>query len=197
MYLSYDISTSTIGEALFNENGKLLRLNYLSLKNKDGVEKEVRFLDKADEFKFYVKEVLKPYLEKLFKDKKIEGIFIEEPLLTSTDPKTAALLNKFNGICSYKLKEEFGLFPEYISVHEARTIFCPELVVYKKNKATLSWPKNIDKKEYIWKKVSEKEKNIEWEYNRKQQLKTENFDMSDAYVVGVSKLFEKGVIKKI
>src|SRR5690606_30542191 len=122
---------------------------------------------------------------KKFPGQEIKGIFIEEALITSSNPNTAAMLNKFNGMCSYNIYEVFKIMPQFITVHEARTLFCPELVTYKKGVPTLSFPKNIDKKEYLWKKVDKMENgNIEWEYDKNKKLKKENFDMSDAYVVG-------------
>jgi hypothetical protein len=41
--------------------------------------------------------------------------------------------------------------------------------------------KDIDKKEIIWKKVSDKEPQITWLYTRNNTLKKECFDMSDSY----------------
>lgn len=184
MYLAYDISTSTIGEAVFTSEGKLARLSHLKLKNRKEVEPGHRFLDKAATFREYVSQQIVDRFSDSLAHEGIEAIFIEEPLITSNNPNTAALLHKFNGVCSHILYETFGVLPTFISVHEARKLFCPELIRYKRGKEVLSFPDEIDKKEYLWRKVDKMERGIEWEYNRNQQLKKECFDMSDAYVVG-------------
>ena len=66
---------------------------------------------------------------------------------------------------------------------EERDIW-PELVQKNdKDKYVLfgGLPKTIDKKEIVWKRVSDKEPQINWLYTRNNTLKKECFDMADSY----------------
>ena len=95
------------------------------------------------------------------------------------------------------------IVPEYISSYEARQYSFPELMSIRKdgkneqqyptakiikeikdNKLVLfgGYPWNIDKKIVIQGKVAELFPNIEWIYDKKGELKKENFDATDAYV---------------
>ena len=96
-----------------------------------------------------------------------------------------------------------GIIPDYISSYDARKYSFPNLMairkhnkkgeIYdtkkilnaiKKNNLTLfgSYPWDVDKKQIIWDNVSKLFPNIEWLYNKKGELKKENFDATDAYV---------------
>lgn len=78
-------------------------------------------------------------------------------------------LHKDFKVWAAKLDESLGLKPH---IEVEKTIFSPT--------------KDLDIKEYIWQKVSKAETGIVWIYNKKGFLESENFDMSDAYVVGKS-----------
>jgi hypothetical protein len=190
--LAFDLSTSKVGIALFDEAGQLMELKHLLLKISTKVPKKERLFDKADSFRIFVEE-MRDRIQTEY-EAQIANVFIEEPLLASNNQFTAMMLQKFNGMCSYILDQVFGVIPEFISVHDARKLFCPELVHLKKRKGkiveVLSFPKDIDKKEYIWKKVdiAEKDKKIEWVYKNNGELKDESYDMSDSYCVGVAGL---------
>ena len=92
----------------------------------------------------------------------------------------------------------FGIIPIKISVYGSRKLFCPELIKLKKKKGkmeeVLSFPKDIDKKHYLWEKVSKLQPEINWFYTRNNTLKSTSYDMSDAYVVGVAGLIGLGII---
>ena len=96
-----------------------------------------------------------------------------------------------------------GVVPEYISSYDARKYSFPSLMavrkhnkkgeIYdskkiinsiKKENLTLfgAYAWDIDKKQIIWDKVSKIFPNIEWLYDKKGELKKENFDATDAYV---------------
>ncbi len=197
---SLDISTTNVGSALWNKDGKLIELKHLALKIKKDITTEFRDLVKANLFKDYCIE----YKEKILSEfgGKIEHVFVEAPL--SNTPKninTTALLLGFNGMARYILLDVFGFYPEKITVYEGRKIFCPELVHQKKRKGeiveVLSFPEAYkkEKKLYIWKKVNKLEPQIEWFYTRNNTLKTTNFDMTDSYVVGYAGLKKLGIIK--
>lgn len=195
---SLDISTTNVGAALWDENGKLVELKHLELKVDSSIPQEERILVKADIFAKYICEYEKRVKERY--GAKIENVFVEAPF--SNTPKninTTAMLLGFNGIARYILYKQFGKQPYLITVYQSRKIFCPELVktTKKRNgeiKETLSFPKGVDKKEYIWKKVSKLEPNIQWFYTRNNTLKSSSFDMSDAYCVGYSGLKVFGII---
>jgi hypothetical protein len=196
-YIGLDISTTNIGLALFNEGGSLVELKHLKLKTDSKTTPENdRYLIKGDEFYKFLTSY-KDHIKETYQAE-VKTIFVEEPLMMSNNQFTSALLQKFNGVCCYIIKSIFSLYPEMISVHESRTLFCPEFVKHKTVKGklikTLSFPKDIDKKEYIWKKVASMEKDIQWIYNKKGEIANENYDMSDAYCVGVAKLKEKGIL---
>ena len=52
------------------------------------------------------------------------------------------------------------------------------------------------KKQYIWEKVANLEKQIEWFYNKNETLKDMNYDMSDSFVVSIAGLITLGIISK-
>ena len=199
---SLDISTTNVGAALWDENGNLKELKHLELTVDKIIPPEERILLKADIFAIYISNFKKRVLETY--GAVIENVFIEAPF--SNTPKninTTAMLLGFNGIARYIVYKEFGKQPYMITVHQSRKLFCPELVkvkiVKKRNgtverKETLSFPKNIDKKMYIWKRVCELEPTIEWFYTRNNTLKSSSFDMSDAYCVGMAGLKVKEII---
>lgn len=200
-YLSFDISTTNVGVAVWDGNGKLLELKHLELKVDKDVPVEDRILKKADDFKEYVVDFKKYIEEEYYLD--LLGIFIEAPLSsTPVNINTTAMLLAFNGITRYILYKIFEIEPALISVHEWRSIFCSEFIKTKKVKGkiknTLSFPKGWkggEKKEYIRQKVSKLHPDIKWEYTRNNTLKSSSYDMSDAYGVGYASLKILEIIK--
>jgi hypothetical protein len=197
---SLDISTTNIGSALWDSNGKLIELKHLELKLGKDVSIEERDIHKAEIFRKYVQEFKERILKEL--NGEVVHIVVEEPLGGSVNPSTAALLFGFNGVCRYILYTIFDILPKKISVHDSRKIFCHELVKvsYKKGESveTLSFPEKYkkDKKLYIWEKVCKLEPQIEWFYKKDtQEPKDICFDMSDAYCVGYAGLKQLGIIK--
>jgi hypothetical protein len=198
LYWALDVSTTNIGMALFDSAGNLLELKHLQLKIKRVEIPLDRLINKVDLFRDYIFGYIE-LIEKKYNGK-IAKIYIEEPLKGSKNINTAILLQKFNGMVCYLLYEILKIYPSEISVNESRKIFCPELVVKTFNKKknimieVLSFPKNIDKKDYIWKRVADVEKGIQWIYDRNSKLKDESYDMSDAYCVGYSSMKRDGII---
>jgi len=187
-----------VGMALWDDNGKLLELKHLELKVDKTIPEEDRYIYKAELFKTYISD-----FENRIRHEYgaiIENIFVEAPLSnTPVNINTTAKLLAFNGIACYVLYEKFKITPYLISVHQTRKLFCPELVNISKKrngviKETLSFPKNVDKKLYVWEKVSKIEPDIEWFYTRNSTLKNGSFDMSDAYAVGVAGLITLDVL---
>ena len=197
---SLDISTTNIGSALWNANGKLIELKHLELKTDKNVGVEDRDIHKAEIFKKYVLEYKERILNEL--NGEIIHIIVEEPLGGSNNQNTVSLLFGFNGICRYILYTIFNIYPKKISVYDSRKLFCNELVriSFKKGERieTLSFPPEYikEKKLYIWKKVCKLEPQIEWFYKKgTNEPKDMCFDMSDSYAVGFAGQKILGIIK--
>lgn len=197
--LGLDISTTTIGIALFEDlggQGQLKVLEHISpkIKKKDASNIEKIFI-KAD---LFYDAFMDRYIEY-----NVTKIIIEEPLLRSNNVNTVATLLRFNGILSKMLFDKFGIIPEYISSYDSRKYAFPQLMgkkdvnskgkklteaAFKKKEPTLfgAYPSDIDKKRVIWDLVNEVEPSIEWLFNKKGELIKENYDMSDAFVVALA-----------
>ena len=187
VFVSFDISTSCIGVSIFNENFELTSVKALKMTTNKDCQDDPEII-KGDGFKKFVEE-LKIY--------EIIDIFVEEPLVKSNNVYTVNKLLKFNGICSYILRDVLGIIPKFMSVDEVRRIFCPEMTEYdaKKNKFTLKFKsRKIDPKTYIFEKISKDYENISWLFNKNGKLKTENFDITDSIALAKSsfkKYYEK------
>jgi hypothetical protein len=198
---SLDISTTNIGFALWDSNGKLIELKHLELKTDKNVPVDDRDIHKAEIFRNYIAD----YREHIFDELNgvIEHIVVEEPLGGSNNANTVSLLYGFNGICRYILYTVFGKYPIKISVYDSRKLFCSELVrvSYKKTGEkveTLTFPEKYkkEKKLYIWEKVCKLEPQIEWFYKKdSKEPKDMCFDMSDSYAVGFAGLKRLGIVK--
>lgn len=188
--LGLDVSTKTIGIALFEEDGKLLELTHITPKIKPIPESKLELLfKKVDAFE----KLLTRYIEL-----DIEKVVIEEPLLNSNNVYTVGTLLKFNGMISKMVSEVLNVIPDFISSYDARAYSFPELMQVRthnkkgepytekeisKKKPVLfgnhDW--KVDKKMVIWEKVADLEPQIVWEYTKNNTLKKENFDMTDSY----------------
>ena len=175
--LGLDISTKTIGWALFDLHSQnLLELTHISPVIKPKPE------DKMEEMMLKV-DAFEEKLES-YKDLGITKVIIEEPLLNSNNVWTVGTLLRYNSMISRSIYNILGIVPKYISTYNSRKYAWPELVQENdKGKRVLfgGLPKDIDKKEIIWNKVSYKEPQIVWLYTRNNTLKKECFDQADAY----------------
>jgi hypothetical protein len=202
--LSLDISTSNVGIALWNEVGKLIEVRHLVLKTPKQIPEENRYLYKAKLLKQYFEE----YVVKIEEDyqARVVNIFIEAPLSdTPVNINTTAKLLAFNGIACYIINEIFNIEPFLITIYQARKLFCTELIKKVKRKGemvdVLSFPKGVDKKDYIWQKVSKLEPQIKWIYKVDKHKKItdkihqKSYDISDAYAVGIAGLKVLGILK--
>jgi hypothetical protein len=179
--LGLDVSTKTIGISLFNNKGQLLELTHISPKIKPVPEtKTEELIKKADLFAEFVSKYSKM---------NIKHVLIEEPLLRSNNVNTVGTLLRFNGMVTKICYDILNVTPEYISTYEARKNAFPELMQPgASGKIVLfgTYPKDIDKKRVIWDLVSKREPKINWLLDKKGELKKENFDMSDSYVVALA-----------
>ena len=175
--LGLDISTKTIGWSLFDiQTKELLELTHFSPVIKPKPE------DKIEELILKVRA----FEEKLegYRNLGITKVVIEEPLLNSNNIWTVGILLRYNSMITKSIYDILGIVPCFISTYNSRKCAWPDLVQENdKGKKVLfgGLPKDIDKKEIIWKKVSNKEPQITWLYTKNNTLKKECFDMSDAY----------------
>ena len=192
--LGLDVSTKTIGIALFEDQGdkgKLQLLTHITPKVKPKPKDNIELLIK----KVQTFEV--EFLEK-YSDIDISRIFIEEPLLRSNNVNTVATLLRFNGMICKSIYEVLNIIPEFISSYDARKYAFPDLMQMRLNKKNGEeytkkelekknpvlfggYPYDVDKKMIIFNKVSAIESQIVWSYNKHHKLTKENFDMTDAY----------------
>lgn len=198
VYLGCDVSTQTIGFCILiddgSEYGKIVELTHINPK--------VPTKTKGIEQLFLKKKIFEEFLIK-YKDFGIDEVIIEEPLLRSNNVNTVSTLLRFNGMVSDCVYNVLGIVPQYISSYDAREYSFPELMsirkygknekqyefskIYKEIKDCKlvlfgGYPWTIDKKTVIQGKVSEIFPDIDWLYNKKGELKKENFDACDAYV---------------
>jgi hypothetical protein len=204
--LSLDVSTSTIGIALFQDmgdHGELKLLHHVSPKVKPKPQSKMEELFRKVEI--FEQEFLANY-----SDFGITRVVIEEPLLQSNNVYTIATLLRFNGMISKSVYDTIGIVPDFISSYDARKYAFPELMavrkfkkdgtpltekVIEKNTPVLfgDYSFDIDKKYVLWEKVAELEPQVTWFYDKKNKLKKETFDTSDAYVCGIGYMNMTGI----
>jgi len=174
--LGLDISTKTIGWALFDINSsRLLELTHFSPKIKPQPEEKIEELvKKSDAFKKHLEN---------YRDVGITKVVIEEPLLQSNNIYTVGTLLRYNTLILRACYDVLGVIPTFISTYNARKFAFPSLVGQNdkgKNVLFGGLPKDIDKKHIIWEHVNEVCPEIKWLYGKTGNLKKENYDMSDA-----------------
>jgi RNase H-fold protein (predicted Holliday junction resolvase) len=179
--LALDVSTKTIGVALFDiETKNLLELTHVSPVPKPKIENQIEdLIVKSAIFRKKLEEYI---------DFGVTNVVIEEPLLNSNNVYTVGTLIRFNTLICKEVYDVLGVVPELISTYNSRKFAFPHLVQKNdKNKFVLfgGYPKNIDKKTIIWELVSKREPQITWQYTKNNTPKKENFDMSDAYTCGL------------
>lgn len=192
--LGLDVSTKTIGIALFEDkdgSGDLKLLHHVTPKVKP--EPDSKLEELFEKARIFEKEFLNDYA-----DFGITKVIIEEPLLQSNNVNTVATLLRFNGMVARSVYETLNIVPDFISSHDARRYAFPELLTIRTTKKdgtprteseiAKSVPVlfgahdfDADKKMIIWELVSDLEPQINWFYDKKNKLKKENFDMSDAF----------------
>jgi hypothetical protein len=210
--LGLDVSTTTIGICLMkcnNDEEKILKLTHVSPKVSSKISGIESLCIKKGLFE---SEFLNEY-----KEYGITDVIIEEPLLRSNNIMAVSVLLKFNALISDSVYNMLGIVPNYMSSYDARKYAFPELLAIRKfdkkgnaypsakikkalkdNNAVLfgNYAWDIGKKEILLDKVSEKYPEIEWIYNKKGELKKENFDSSDSVVccLGYINKFNNGEI---
>lgn len=174
--LGLDVSTKTIGFALFDISGSnLLELTHFSPKIKPQPESKLEeLMMKADAFKKLLEE---------YKNMGIVRVVIEEPLLNSNNIYTVGTLLRYNTMICKLIYDIFEIVPTFISTYNARKYAFPDLVGPNnsgKNVLFGGYPKDIDKKLVIWEHINTVCPDVKWLYDKNGKLKKENFDMSDS-----------------
>jgi hypothetical protein len=204
--LSLDVSTSTIGIALFQDNGNSGELKLLHHVTPNIKPKPT---NKMEELFKKVEVFNEEFLIK-YKDFGITRVIIEEPLLQSNNVYTIATLLRFNGMISKSVFDVLGIVPDFISSYDARKFGFPELMgirKFKKDGTPLTekqiaknepvlfgaYDYNVDKKMVIFEKVCELEPQIKWFLDKNNKLKKENFDVSDAYCACIGYMKKMGI----
>lgn len=206
LILGLDISTKTIGIAIFQDNfgvGDLKLLHHVTPKVKPEPESKIEEL--FEKVRIFEKEFLNGYA-----NVGISRVIIEEPLLQSNNIYTVATLLRFNGMIARAVYETLGIVPDFISSYDSRKYGFPQLMSVRKIKKD-STPKTekeitksepvlfggydyeIDKKMIIWELVSDLEPQITWFYDKKNKLTKENFDMVDAYACVIGFMHKEGL----
>lgn len=202
--LGLDISTACIGLTLAKEeNGKIdiFQVTHFKLK----IPTKIKGIEALFHKSSYFSNVLKTYkdLTRFNLAVPISKVVIEEPLVGSNNSETVSTLLRFNGMISQSVYSILNVIPEFISSYDARKYAFPELMavrkynkkgeVYpiqkirhslKKDELTLfgSYDWDVEKKRVLLNKISDMFPNIQWIYDRKNELKKENFDASDSLV---------------
>ena len=187
--LGLDISTKTIGWALFDiESKNLLELTHISPRPKPTTDSKIEELMlKSNEFR----KKLESYV-----GLGIQTVVIEEPLLNSNNVYTVGTLMRYNTLICKDVYDILGVIPEFISTYNSRKFAFPHLVQKNdSNKFVLfgGYPKDIDKKVVIWELVAKREPQITWQYTKNNTLKKENYDQTDAYCAALGFMKSKEI----
>ena len=187
--LGLDISTKTIGWALFDmTNKQLLELTHFTPKLKPKPDDKVEeHLLKATAFGEKLKEL---------KGLGVVDVIIEEPLLTSNNLYTVGTLMKYNSMIVKTVYDILGIVPKFVSTYNARKFAFPILMRENdKGRKVLfgGFPKGCDKKKLIWDEVIKEEPELVWQYTRNNTLKKECFDMADAYTCVKGYMSKEGI----
>jgi hypothetical protein len=194
LILGLDVSTTTIGIAVFEDKGKNGDLKVLThVKPKVKPKPSDKFEELYQKATIFKEEFLSRY-----KKGDISKVIIEEPLLRSNNVNTVGTLLRFNSLIASAVRDRLGVTPEFISSYDSRKYAFPELMQKRlKNKKGEAYPQNkidksepvlfgaydwdVDKKVIVWEKVSDLEPQVTWLHTKNMTLKTENYDMTDAY----------------
>lgn len=207
--LGLDISTACTGISIVyqDENKDLKPVVVTHLRQK--LSKKTKGIEalflKCELFIQKLEEILETnnLYDKDSRATRITDVVIEEPLLASNNQETVATLLRYNGMVAYRVYHMLGIVPSFISSYNARMYGVPSLMAvrkfnkkgeqYSKAKITKAvnnnelvlfgaYPFDCAKKLILWNYVSERFSGIGWVYDKKGELKNENFDASDSLI---------------
>ena len=201
--LGLDISTACIGASIVLDEGvgvpKILKITHVSPKISNKI--------KGIEALFMRDDLFEEQFISTLRDYNITDVVIEEPLLSSNNVNTVATLLRFNGMISKAIYRELKLVPSFVSSYDARMWSFPELVALRKynkrgeeyplkhvkndiKKGNIvlfgAYPFDIDKKTVMMNMVNEVYGDIEWIYNKKGELRKENYDACDSLICALA-----------
>lgn len=204
--LGLDVSTTCIGIAILEDNGKGEKPKIIAITHKaPKISNKIKGIEALCLRKAIFDEgFLKNIAE--YTDKKITDVVIEEPLLSSNNVNTVATLLRYNGMITDAVYNTLGVVPNFISSYDARMFSFPELVALRKynkkgeeyslkhvkeaiRKDNIvlfgSYPFDIDKKSVMMNMINglyNGDDAIPWEYGKNNELKKQNYDACDALV---------------
>lgn len=211
LVLGLDISTACIGASIVFDDGinkpEIIKLTHIVPK----VDKNIKGIEAL----ILRKQIFEEEFLMKIKDMKITECVIESPLNFATgnsNAVTVAQLLQFNGLLSEAVYRVLGIVPNYVSSFDARMRSFPELLSVRKfnkkgveyplshikkaindNHLTLfgSYPFDCDKKTVMMNLVNEMFTDLNWVYDKKGNLKKENFDACDSLVCVLAYINEK------
>lgn len=162
LILGLDISTSTVGAAIIDEDtDEIKSLFYVSLKKEKGLLNKIK--------------LLKNELQK--QELPISHVAIEEPLVMFKEGFSRAqilsLLSQFNGMSQFLVFLLYNVDPIMYNVNNARKRSFPEL----------KFPKGKKRKELVQEAVAEAYPDVDFPLKRTGKMKDECYDMCDAVVI--------------
>jgi hypothetical protein len=178
MILGLDISTSTTGWAIIETDGSLIDQGYISTGKISGLFEKAKKVGSK--------------ISKINIDYDIEKIYIEENLQSFrsgfSSAQTISTLAKFNGIVSYICFTEFGFEPAFLNVNSARKSL--GIKIQREKVCGISTKDQV----FAWVRSDLKDSGYVWPVKtlksgpRKGEtiFINECFDISDAYVIGLS-----------
>ncbi len=171
MILGLDISTSTIGYALLDDNGVFRKMDHIDLMK----PKDMTFWQKVD--------AARQALDALCRDQKIKHVFIEEVKKNFKAGESSATvivkMARFNGICSSMVRQMTGgKDPTYIVEGHARKVCGLKMTSKKKAEG-----KSHKEQAFDQMSVRSLFKNRTWDLKRTGRIKDYHYDEMDAYII--------------
>lgn len=178
MIVGWDISTSIIGMAAFEDDGKYQLSSHLDLRKIDGQ------LSKAQAFKDWITGIL------WINASEVNHHFVEERLGGFAAGRTSAQvmmkLAQFNAICSYIIYTHEPQFESARGRHRSVSYFHPSTWKSIMKREGLIIPKGADKKSLTLAFVSRKVPDFIVELNRNEKPQPWCYDEADAFCLGRS-----------
>ena len=211
LILGLDISTACIGISIVYDDGvnepEIVKITHVVPK----IDKKIKGIEAL----ILRKKIFEEEFLKNIKDIGITECIIESPLNYATgnsNAQTVSQLLQFNALLSEAVYNVLGIVPSYISSYDARMKSFPELMSIRKfnKKAKIypiahikkalkdshlvlfgAYPFDCDKKTIMMNLVCEKYPNINWIYDKKGELKKENYDACDSLICVLAYINEK------
>lgn len=177
MICGLDISTSIIGYTVLDKQGQLIELGNVNMTKPKGMD----IWQKIDAMQLELANLCNRF--------KFEYLFVEDVKLNfaagSSSMFTIIKLARFNGICSFWVRQATNLTPVYIAEGHARKM-CGLKMLPKKKSGGKSH------KEQAFEQMSEREPFLKWEWEKKRtgRVKDHHYDEMDSYIIARSGFIE-------